>query len=152
METELMGKVLVAATLDNLADVIAVHEGRLSPEKVRRVEVTDALVDTGAYGLLAPSSIIARLGLEPLRQRTGRTIGGPVVVATYRAVRLTIQGRDCITDVGEIPDEYPVIVGQIPLEMMDWVVDPRGGRLIGNPEHGGEDVVDVFQLSFVGDE
>ena len=55
----------------------------------------------------------------------------------YRAVRLTIQGRECISDVGEIPDEFSVMIGQVPLELMDWVVDPKGQRLIGNPEHGG---------------
>ena len=141
METSSMGNVLVAVTLEN---VFAVQHGRRGPEKVRRVDVTDALVDTGAYGLLAPSSIIARLGLQPLRQRTGQTIGEPAIIATYRAVRLTIQGRDCISDVGEISDAYPVIVGQIPLESMDWVVDSKGGRVIGNPEHGGENMVDVF--------
>ena len=56
----------------------------------------------------------------------------------YRAVRLTVQGRDCISDVAEIPDECPVVIGQVPLELMDWIVDPRRQRLIGNPEHGGE--------------
>jgi hypothetical protein len=38
----------------------------------------------------------------------------------------------------ELPDDLPNIVGQIPLESMDWVIDPAGRKLIGNPEHGGE--------------
>jgi hypothetical protein len=62
----------------------------------------------------------------------------------YRAVRLTIQGRDCAIDVGEIGNEFPVLIGQIPLELLDWVVDPKGQRLIGNPEHGGEQIMEVF--------
>ena len=61
----------------------------------------------------------------------------------YRAVRLTVQGRDCISDVAEIPDDFPIVIGQVPLELMDWVVDPRGQRLIGNPEHGGEHIIEV---------
>ena len=48
----------------------------------------------------------------------------------YRAVRLTIQGRDCAINVGEIGDEVPVLVGQVPLELLDWVVDSRGQRFI----------------------
>jgi hypothetical protein len=40
--------------------------------------------------------------------------------------------------VTELPDELPNVVGQIPLEGMDWVVDPVGQRLIGNPAHGGD--------------
>jgi hypothetical protein len=62
----------------------------------------------------------------------------------YRAVRLTIQGRDCICDVAEIPDDCPVLVGQIPLEALDFVVDPAGQRLIGNPEHGGEHMIELY--------
>ena len=62
----------------------------------------------------------------------------------YRAVRLTIQERDCAIDVGEIDDEFPVLIGQVPLELLDWVVDLRGKRLIGNPEHGGDHVMEVF--------
>jgi hypothetical protein len=61
----------------------------------------------------------------------------------YRAVRLAIQGRDCISDVAEIPDEFSVVIGQVPLELLDLVVDPRGQRLIGNPEHGGEQMLEV---------
>ena len=62
----------------------------------------------------------------------------------YSSVRLTVQDRDCTLDVGEIGDEFPVLIGQVPLELLDWVVDPRGQRLIGNPEHGGEQMMDVF--------
>ncbi|MGB0068686.1 MAG: hypothetical protein WBQ11_11610 [Isosphaeraceae bacterium] len=31
----------------------------------------------------------------------------------------------------------------IPLEMLDFVVDPRGQRLIGSPDHGGEWMIDM---------
>jgi hypothetical protein len=62
----------------------------------------------------------------------------------YQTVRLTIQGRDCHCDVGAIPDRFRVIIGQVPLELLDWVVDPKGQRLIGNPEHGGEHMMDVL--------
>ena len=65
-------------------------------------------------------------------------------VPFYSAVRLTVEGRYCTLDVGEIDDQFPVLVGQIPLELMDWVVDPIGQRLIGNPEHGGQEMIDVF--------
>jgi hypothetical protein len=62
----------------------------------------------------------------------------------YSAVRLTVHGRDCTVDAAEIPDEFPVMIGQVPLELLDWIVDPQGQRLIGNPEHGGEHMMDVF--------
>jgi hypothetical protein len=59
-------------------------------------------------------------------------------------VRLTIQGRDCAIDVREVPDDFPVFVGQVPLELLDWIVDPKQQKLIGNPEHGGQHMLDVF--------
>jgi len=59
-------------------------------------------------------------------------------------VRLTIQGRSCNVDVLEVPDGVPALVGQIPLEFLDFVVDPKNRRLIGNPEHGGEQMFDMF--------
>jgi hypothetical protein len=36
----------------------------------------------------------------------------------------------------------------IPLEMLDFVVDPRGQRLIGNPDHGGEWMIDMYLHAF----
>lgn len=57
---------------------------------------------------------------------------------------MTIQGRDCPCDVVEVPDDCPVLVGQVPLELMDFVVDPVNQRLIGNPAHGGEQIVDLY--------
>ena len=144
METATMGRVLVAARLENLEDVYKAAQGALPAEQVRAVEVTDALIDTGATGLLVPRRLIAQLGLSLLRTRPARTIAGSVAVPMYRAVRLTVQGRDCISDVGEIADGFSVVIGQVPLELMDWVVDPKRQRLIGNPEHGGEQMIDIL--------
>ncbi len=144
METTLMGKVVVSAKIENLEDLFDAEKGLIAPDAVRTVEVHDALVDTGATGLLLPKSMVASLGLRPLRVRQARGLGGPLPMPMYRAVRLTIQGRDCAIDVGEIGDEFPVLIGQVPLELLDWVVNLRGQRLIGNPEHGGEHVMEVF--------
>jgi clan AA aspartic protease len=144
METATMGKVIVEVTLENLADLHVAERGLLPADQVRRVVVTDALVDTGAVGLLAPKRVIEQLGLKPLRTKRARGIGGTIEMPIHGAVRITIQGRDCVIDVGEVSDDFPVLIGQIPLEAMDWVVDPSRQRLIGNPEHGGEHIIDVF--------
>jgi hypothetical protein len=71
-------------------------------------------------------------------------VGGIVQTTIYRAVQLTVQGREFTCDVAEIPDDCPVLIGQIPLEGLDFVVDPIGQRLIGNPEHNGEHMIDIF--------
>ena len=112
MGTETMGKVLVTATVENLDDLFAVRKGLLSDAQVRRIEVTDALIDTGATGFLLPRRLIAQLGIEPLRVRTARTIAGHTPLQVYRAVRLSVQGRDCISDVAEVADEFSAVIGQ----------------------------------------
>jgi predicted aspartyl protease len=144
MEIVTMGKVLVPAVIENLEDLLQVQAGTLTPSEVRRVEVQDALVDTGAVMLSAPKRMIAQLGLQPFRKRTVRTVGGIVQTTIYSIARLTVQGREFNCDVAEIPDDCPVLIGQIPLEGLDFVVDPIGQRLIGNPEHNGEHMIDIF--------
>jgi predicted aspartyl protease len=108
------------------------------------VEIPDALVDTGASILSLPRRLVGQLGLKPLRTRSARTSAGPVTLQVYGTVRLAIQGRDCTCDVVEIPDDCPVFIGQVPLELLDFVVDPSGQRLIGNPAHGGEHVIELY--------
>lgn len=147
MGAAVMGKVLVTAKVDNLEDLFAANQGRLQADQVRTVTVNDALVDTGATGLMMPKRLIDQLGLKQFRSRQAKTVGGVATLGVYRGVQLTIQGRDCIVDVYEIADDLPVLIGQIPLEALDWVVDPRGQKLIGNPEHGGEHMIDAFGAS-----
>jgi predicted aspartyl protease len=144
MGTATMGKVLVTAKIENLFDVESRERGLIPPEQVHSVEVTDALVDIGATGLLLPKRLIAQLGLRHFRTRQAKGLGGTVPLPMYTAVRLTIAGRECALDVGEVGDDLPVLIGQVPLELLDFVVDPKGQRLIGNPAHGGEHVMEVF--------
>jgi len=144
MEITTMGKVRVAARIENLEDLFQVAAGTLPADRVRSVDVPDALVDAGAVMLSLPKRMVAQLGLKPYRTRRVRTVGGIVETVVYAAARLTVQGRDLSTDVAEIPDDCPVLIGQIPLEGLDFVVDPMGQRLIGNPDHGGEHMIDIF--------
>lgn len=62
----------------------------------------------------------------------------------YSAVRLTIQDRSCTMNVMEVPDGVPVLIGQLPLEHLDFVIDMRQHALIGNPAHGGEHVYELL--------
>jgi predicted aspartyl protease len=144
METTTVGKVLVTAKLENLQDLTRVKLGLISADQVRSVEVAGALVDTGATMLSLPDRVIAKLGLDRVRSRNFRKTSGLAEFGIYDVVRLTIQGRECKVEVSEDPDECPVLIGQIPLEALDFVVDPVGQKLIGNPEHGGELMADMF--------
>jgi clan AA aspartic protease len=144
METETVGKVIVSARIENLFDIEKVFEGQISQEQVRCLEVTDALVDTGATNLALPKRLIEQLGLRQLRTGKARTASGMATFGVFSPVRLTIEGRDCAVEVAQLPDDCPPLIGVIPLEILDFVVDPKRRRLIGNPEHGGEQMFDMF--------
>jgi hypothetical protein len=38
----------------------------------------------------------------------------------------------------------PALIGQLPLEALDLVVNPLAGTLTGNPAHGGEHVLELL--------
>ncbi len=94
--------------------------------------------------LSMPKKHIMQLGLVPFRSRVARTSAGLTTFQVHGGVRLTIQGRECNADVVELPDDCPVLIGQVPFELLDFVVDPKGQRLIGNPAHGGEQMLEMY--------
>jgi clan AA aspartic protease len=145
METTTMGRVVTEALIENLRDVWDAEGGTRPADQVRRITVADALVDTGATLLSMPTRLIRQLGLRPFSSKNMLSSDGVITkVPMYDAVRLTIQGRECTIDVLEVPDNVPVLIGQIPLEHLDLVVDSRNRTLIGNPAHGGEHIYEVF--------
>jgi len=139
-----MGGVLTRVIVENLGDIVEVERGARSTGDVRRVTAEDALVDAGATTIALPTHLIRELGLTKVYEKQAKSTRGVGPVCVYEAVRLTIEGRFCSVDVMEVPDDVPVLIGQIPLEMLDLVVDVQGRRLIGNPAHNGEHVLELF--------
>lgn len=144
MELETMSRVHAEATIENLGDLLEVQRGLRSAEQVRRIIVSDALIDTGATTLALPVRLITQLGLTKRYDKRATASSGICTVSVHEAVRLTILGRDCTVDVMQVPDDVHVLIGQIPLEMLDLVVDPQGRRLTGNPAHGGEQTLELY--------
>ena len=91
-----------------------------------------------------PTRLIRQLGLDKTSTKRVNSSVGPAEADVYEAVRLTIQGRSCTMDVLEVPDSVPVLIGQIPLEHLDLVIDMRSHALIGNPAHGGEHMYELY--------
>jgi|ERR1043166_641778 clan AA aspartic protease len=132
-----MGKVVIRIKAANWSDIELFALGQTN--RPPRFVEADALVDTGATGLYLKASVINQLGLRQIGERTSLTMSNRRETRRlFAPVDLEIQGRNTQYQVMELPDDLPNIVGQIPLESMDWVIDPAGRKLIGNPEHGGE--------------
>jgi len=109
----------------------------------RSVE-TEALVDTGATLLYLQAGIIKALGLGRDSEIQSKTTNGVRRRAVYEPVRLELMGRRGIFEVVEVNDDVPNLLGQIPLEYLDFVVHPKAQKLVPNPEHGDKQMSEEY--------
>jgi clan AA aspartic protease len=144
MESNDMGRVTTEATVFNANDHAEMRMGKLTLDQVRKVVVAEALVDSGATALSMPKSLIDQIGLVKQYEKRATTAAGLQTFNVYGPARVVIMGREAPTDVIEVPEGTPVLIGQIPLEWMDWVIDMRNKKLIGNPAHGGEQILELL--------
>ena len=137
-----MGKVTVRIKLTNFVD-LAIYNRMASKKKPRQIEV-EALVDTGATRLYLKPSVIKKLGLQRLDAVRSQTTNGEAIRFKYEPVQLELMGRKENFDVIEIPESVPNLLGQVPLEILDLVVDSKRQKLIPNPAHGGEQMTEEY--------
>jgi predicted aspartyl protease len=137
-----MGKVVVKVKLTNYVEE-QLKKLKLLEGKPRSLEA-DVLVDTGATRLYLQSAVIRALGLRKEGEVVSRTTNGPRKRAVYQAARLELMGRNGAFQVVEVDDDVPNLLGQIPLEYLDLVVDPKGQKLIPNPEHGDKQMSEEY--------
>ena len=127
--------------LTNQRNLILAEAGIIKPDEVRRVTVDDAIVDTGATRLSLPKALIEQLGLTVIGSRKARTTNGIVDRNIYSEVRFTVLERSGTIEVTDVPDNVPVLVGHMILEMLDLCLDIKKG-LIYNPDHDDEWIED----------
>src|SRR3989338_2819565 len=82
-----------------------------------------AVVDTGALHLCIPEHVAVQLGLKIVEQREAKTADGKSHLVDYAGpIQIEVFGRHCLTGALILGDQ--VLLGAIPLEDMDIVVDP----------------------------
>jgi predicted aspartyl protease len=124
-----MGRITVPIEVASNLDLVLADLGMLPHEKVRRVKLS-GIVDTGATELVLPASTVAQLGLSP-SDRTTVKYGD-----NCRAERdvvfnvwLGLQGRRRVLNAIVEPDRTEALIGAIPLESMDFLIDCRTNTL-----------------------
>ena len=127
--------------ITNLEDLILAEAGVVNAAEVRRVTVEDALVDTGATRLSLPKPLVDQLGLTPIGRTKARTANGIVERFAYSTVEFSILGRKETIRVTDLPEDTPVLVGHMVLELLDLCLDIKKG-LIYNPDHDNEWIED----------
>jgi clan AA aspartic protease len=94
----------------------------------------NALVDSGAADLCIPQNVALQLKLEVAEQRVITLADGREQVVDYVGpVRVEVFGRHAFTGAMVLGDQ--VLLGAIPMQAMDVLVDPRRHQLIPNPRH-----------------
>ena len=92
-----------------------------------------ALVDTGAITLCIPEHVAVQLNLSELERREVTTADGKHVSVPYVGpVQVRFGNRSCFTGALVLGDG--VLLGSIPLEDMDLVVNSRKQEITVNPE------------------
>jgi hypothetical protein len=144
LEISVRGQILVAARIENLGDVLNSGHGLFGSGLVKRVDAAEALVAPGTSCFALPSRLVKELKLQRLGTRKARTGNGFAFFGIYEPVRLTVLDRECSIDVVKVPDGCPVLLGRLPLMLLDLSIDETSQRLIGNPGHDGHPMVDLF--------
>ena len=92
-----------------------------------------ALVDTGAITLCIPEHVAVQLDLAELeRKEVVRADGRHVPVPYVGPVQVRFENRSCFT--GALVLGSSVLLGAIPMEDMDLVINPRRQCVTVNPE------------------
>lgn len=123
--------------LANLTDLNLADAGVIRPEEVRRATIENALVDTGATRLSLPTPLIEQLGLTPVGVTRAMTANGIADRTIYSVVEFTVLERRGAMEVTDLPENAPVLVGHMVLELLDLCLDIRKG-LTYNPDHDNE--------------
>jgi clan AA aspartic protease len=95
-----------------------------------------ALVDSGASYLCIPESVARQLGFDTtevysirMRLADASAIDVPVVAP----IRIDFENRSCTMDAYVLGDEP--LIGVIPIEALDCIIDPSNQRLVVNPKN-----------------
>ena len=126
-----MGDVLAEITLKNGGDLVRARDGHITEQNIRSVTVS-ALVDTGARTLVINENIRKKLGLTIVDEFSAILAEGtkPSCIVT-EPVQIYWNGRSSSVQAWVLPNEEDVLLGVIPLEEMDLMVDPANRKLVG---------------------
>lgn len=139
-----MGKVMTPIRLTNAADRTQALEGKIEAAAVRTVQL-EALVDTGATMLVIPADAARQLGVPVEGTRNVKMANGERhAIPWVAALRLELCGREMTCDALVMPEGTTALIGQIPLEALDLIVDPKNREVRVNPESPESPLLDLL--------
>jgi clan AA aspartic protease len=130
-----MGFTYVNILLINGEEYRQFERKKISEEQVKRLTV-NMLVDSGAAMLAINEEICNQLDLSPLDKRPAQMADGSVVMLdVVGPIEIRFGNRRTNVDAIVLPGNAQPLLGVIPMEDMDILIDPKANELIINPEH-----------------
>ena len=137
-----MGLVHAEITLRNDGDVTNVRRGIIKEPEIRQTAVT-AMVDTGAATLVINEDIRRQLGLDIERSYEATLAdGSKQTYGLSETVQILWKNRQAVCQAVVVPGAKNVLLGAIPLEAMDLVINPLKQELTG--AHGDEPLLIIY--------
>jgi clan AA aspartic protease len=134
MGTTEMGITYTEVELTRGADLVLAQEGYLAEDQIRRMKVL-ALVDSGASMMAVTESIKTLLALRKVDEMQAELADGSVIqLEVVGPVEVRFQNRRTTVNAMVVPDSADVLLGAIPMQGLDVLIDPKRERLIVNPE------------------
>ena len=141
-----MGQVNAQLVLKNLDDVKRVNRGELPESKVRQTAVT-AIVDTGATTLVINKKLFQELGLDAMgEQRVTFANDTKEICKVTEPVGIYWNDRFVAMQAFVVEDAAKILLGVLPLEGMDLMVDTVNQKLVG--VHGDQMMFNVKSVCF----
>lgn len=130
-----MGLVYADVELINGFDLLKSEYGELPEAEVRRMRVR-ILADSGAATLAVNENIRTQLGLPTKEERTMELADGSLLTLDIVGpIEIRFENRRSMIDAVVLPNNSEPLLGAIPMQDMDVLIDPQRHRLIVNPEH-----------------
>ncbi|WP_010253259.1 aspartyl protease family protein [Treponema primitia] len=127
----MVGTVYEEITLKNARDVGNAKHGLIEEPEVREMTV-QCVVDTGAETLVISEAVQQELGLRTEHLHESTLANGETVVCKIaETVRVYWKDRFMACDPWVLPGAKEVLLGSIPLENMDLMVDSKSRKLVG---------------------
>lgn len=126
-----MGTFMEEITLENIIDRADAERGRINESQVRTLKV-EAMPDTGAWTLVINEEIREKLGLDIENEvRSTLADGTAVKYPLTKPVKIQWKNRSTCLPAVVIANAKKVLLGALPLEGMDLIVDPVRQTLAG---------------------
>ncbi len=128
-----MGLVYAEIELISGDDLVLYRKGYVQKDQIKRMQV-EALVDSGAYMLAINQRIKSQLDLPPVDEQVAELADGSQVrLEIVGPIEIRFKNRRANVDAMVLPGDSEVLLGSIPMEDMDVLIDPKQQKLIVNP-------------------